>query len=87
MEAGLVQGDNLSVDGSFVKTNASDGSRIPREQLAQAPQMSQTVCQYLVELEQQNPTKVRCTSNSKCRPPTPDATYATKGGTPARLGY
>jgi hypothetical protein len=57
MEAGLVQGDNLSVDGSFVKTNASNGSRIPREQLAQAAQVGQTVCQYLVELEQQNPTK------------------------------
>ena len=32
----LVQGDNLSVDGSFVEANDSKGSRIPREQLAEA---------------------------------------------------
>jgi transposase len=36
LEAGLVQGDNLSVDGSFVEANANKGSRIPREQLAEA---------------------------------------------------
>jgi hypothetical protein len=34
VEVGLVQGDNLSVDGSFVEANASKESRIPREQLA-----------------------------------------------------
>jgi len=32
LEAGLIQGDNLSVDGSFVEANANKGSRIPREQ-------------------------------------------------------
>ena len=32
-------------------------SRIPREQLAEAAQVNQTVRQYLVELEQQNPTE------------------------------
>ena len=57
LEAGLVQGDNLSVDGSFVEANASKESRIPREQLAEAAQVNQTVRQYLVELEQQNPTE------------------------------
>jgi transposase len=57
LEAGLVQGDNLSVDGSFVEANANNGSRIPREQLAEAAQVKQTVRQYLVELEQQNPTE------------------------------
>ena len=35
LEAGLVEGDNLSVDGSFVEANANKGSRIPREQLAE----------------------------------------------------
>ena len=30
LKAGLVQGDNLSVDGSFVEANASKESRIPR---------------------------------------------------------
>ncbi len=46
LEAGLVQGDNLSVDGSFVEANASKGSRIPREQLAEAAQVNKTVRQY-----------------------------------------
>src|ERR1700726_2654693 len=36
LEAGLVQGDNLSVEGSFVEANANKESRIPREQLAEA---------------------------------------------------
>src|ERR1700740_3191529 len=33
MGAGLVQGEHLSVDGSFVEANAAKESRIPREQL------------------------------------------------------
>ena len=57
VEVGLVQGDNLSVDGSFVEANASKESRIPREQLAEAAQVNQTVRQYLGELEKQNPTE------------------------------
>ena len=57
LEAGLVQGDNLSVDGSFVEANANKGSRIPREQLAEAAQVNRTVRQYLVELEEQNPVR------------------------------
>src|ERR1700694_2638450 len=32
VEVGLVQGDNLSVDGSFIEANAAKESRIPREQ-------------------------------------------------------
>jgi hypothetical protein len=32
MDVGLVRGDNLSVDGSFVEANAAKESRIPREQ-------------------------------------------------------
>src|SRR5206468_3390681 len=38
LEVGLVQGGNLSVDGSFIEANASKESRIPREQLAEAAQ-------------------------------------------------
>ena len=38
---GLVHGDNLSVDGSSVEANAHKGSRIPREQLAEAAQVNQ----------------------------------------------
>src|SRR5271163_1613311 len=55
LEVGLVRGDKLSVDGSFVEANACKESRIPREQLIEAAQVHQTVRQYLVELEQQNP--------------------------------
>jgi hypothetical protein len=87
LEAGLVQGDNLSVDGSFVEANANKGSRIPREQLAEAAQVKQTVRQYLVELEQQNPAEEPVHEQEQVSTTDPDSTYATKGGTPARLGY
>src|SRR5512147_149241 len=33
--AGLVEGEHLSVDGSFIEANASRSSRIPREQLTE----------------------------------------------------
>jgi transposase len=87
VEVGLVQGKHLSVDGSFVEANAAKESRIPREQLAEAAQVSQTVRQYLVELEQQNPTEEPVHEQKLVSSTDPDATYATKGGTPARLGY
>jgi transposase len=87
LEVGLVQGQHLSVDGSFVEANAVKESRIPREQLAQAAQVNQTVRQYLVELEQQNPTEEPVHEQDKVSTTDPDATYATKGGIPARLGY
>src|SRR5712692_9211854 len=84
---GLVQGQHLSVDGSFVEANAAKESRIPREQLAEAAQVNHTVRQYLVELEQQNPTEEPVHQQDQVSTTDPDATYATKGGTPARLGY
>ncbi len=49
--------------------------------------MKQTVRQYLVELEQQNPTEEPLHEQKLVSTTDPDATYATKGGTPARLGY
>ena len=87
VEVGLVQGKHLSVDGSFVEANASKESRIPREQLAEAAQVNQSVRQYLVELEQQNPTEEPVHQQEQVSTTDPDSTYATKGGTPARLGY
>jgi transposase len=87
VEVGLVQGDNLSVDGSFVEANASKESRIPREQLAEAAQVNQTVRQYLGELEKQNPTEEPVQEQELVSTTDPDSTYATKGGTPARMGY
>jgi transposase len=87
VEVGLVQGKHLSVDGSFVEANAAKESRIPREQLAEAAQVNHTVRQYLVELEQQNPVDEPVHEQDQVSTTDPDSTYATKGGTPARLGY
>jgi transposase len=87
VEVGLVQGKHLSVDGSFVEANAAKESRIPREQLAEAAQVNQSVRQYLVELEQQNPTEEPVHQQDQVSTTDPDATYATKGGIPARMGY
>src|SRR5437016_1540337 len=87
LEAGLVRGDNLSVDGSFVEANASKESRIPRAQLAEAAQVKQTVRQYLVELEQQNPIAEPVHEQEQVSTTDPDSTYATKRGTPTRLRY
>src|SRR5207248_10772814 len=87
VEVGLVQGEHLSVDGSFVEAHAAKESRIPRQQLAEAAQVNQTVRQYLVELEQQNPTEEPVHQQDQVSTTDPDSTYATKGGTPARLGY
>jgi transposase len=87
VEVGLVQGKHLSVDGSFVEANAAKESRIPRQQLAEAAQVNQSVRQYLVELEQQNPTEEPVHQQDQVSTTDPDATYATKGGIPARMGY
>src|SRR5580658_447198 len=84
---GLVQGKHLSVDGSFVEANAAKKSRIPREQLAEVAQVNHTVRRYLVELEEQNPVEEPVHEQEQVSTTDPDSTYATKGGTPARLGY
>src|SRR5207245_10847291 len=49
--------------------------------------VKQTVRQYLVELEQQNPSEEPVHEQEQVSTTDPDSTYATKGGTPARLGY
>jgi len=87
VEVGLVQGKDLSVDGSFVEANAAKESRIPREQLAEAAQVHRSVRQYLKEVEQQNPVEEPVHEQDQVSTTDPDSTYATKGGTPARLGY
>src|SRR5690348_16724232 len=87
MEVGLVEGKQLSVDGSFVEANAAKQSRIPREQLAEAAQVNHTLRQYLKELEEQNPVEEPVHKQDQVSTTDPDSTYATKGGTPARLGY
>src|SRR5262245_49734368 len=87
VEVGLVRGNDLSVDGSFVEANAAKESRIPREQLAEAAQVHHSLRQYLQELEEQNPVEEPVHQQEQVSTTDPDSTYATKGGTPARLGY
>ena len=87
MEVGLVQGQHLCVDGSLIEANAAKESRIPRERLAEAAQVHQTVRQYLQEVEQQNPVEEPVHKQDQVSTTDPDSTYITKGGTPARLGY
>ncbi len=87
VEVGLVKGQHLSVDGSFVEANAAKESRIPREQLVEAAQVHQTLRQYLKEVKEQNPVEEPVHEQEQVSTTDPDSTYATKGGTPARLGY
>jgi transposase len=79
MEVGLVRGQELSVDGSFVEANAAKQSRIPREQLVEAAQVHQTLRQYLRELEEQNPVEEPAHEQDLVSTTDPDSTYATKG--------
>jgi transposase len=86
VEAGLVKGEHMSVDGSFIQANADHHSRVPREQLAEVAKVNHTVREYLVELEQENPIEPPVPQQDKVSTTDPDSTYATKGGA-ARLGY
>jgi transposase len=52
--AGLVEGEQMSVDGSFIMANASHHSRIPREQFREAAPGNYGARKYLEELEQEN---------------------------------
>ena len=83
LEAGLVEGQNLVVDGTMVGANASRQSRVPREQLREVAQVSQTVREYLAELEQVNPVY----DAEKVSTTDPDAILTTKGGGTAIMAY
>jgi transposase len=82
LSVGLVDGQNLAVDGTMVGANASPESRIGREKLKDAAQLSRTVEKYLSELEDANPV---CEANTVSTTD-PDAVWAKKTG-PARLAY
>ena len=86
VQAGLVKGEHMSVDGSFVQANADHHSRVPREQLSEIAKVNCTVREYLAELEQENPVEPPVPQQDKVSTTDPDSTFATKGG-PARLGY
>jgi transposase len=84
---GLVQGEHLSVDGSFIQADANHDSRIPREQLAEAAQVNRTVRQYLAELQEENGDGEPVHQQDKVSTTDPDATFLTTGKRPAELGY
>jgi transposase len=86
VEAGLVKGEHMSVDGSFIQANADHHSRVFPEQLPEIAKVNHTVREYLVELERENPVEPPVPQQEKVSTTDPDSTYATKGG-PARLGY
>ena len=89
LEAGLVEGRNLAVDGTLVGANASNQSRVPREKFVEVAQISQTVQEYLTELERQNPVadpEERPSAQAMVSRTDPDAAWAVKSG-PATLGY
>jgi len=83
LEAGLVEGQHLAVDGTMVGANASRQSRVPREQLKEAARVSRTVREYLAELEQVNPVS----DAEKVSTTDPDAILTTKGGGTAMMAY
>ena len=83
LAAGLAEGQNLAVDGTMVGANASRQSRVPREQLKEAAQVSRTVREYLAELEQANPVS----DPEKVSTTDPDAILTTKGGGTAMMAY
>ena len=83
LEAGLVEGKNLAVDGTLVRADASRQSRVRREQLKEAAQISRTVQEYLAELEEMNPVpEAEMVSATD-----PDAILTTKGGGTAVMAY
>jgi len=87
LEAGLVEGEHLSVDGSFIPANASRSSRVPREQLTEVAHVKGTVREYLADLEQENPIEEPAHQQDQVSTTDPDSTYSTKGDRRAELGY
>ena len=83
----LVQGEQMSVDGSFIQANADHHSRIPREQLAEAAKVNYGARKYLQELERENGDGEPVHQQDKVSTTDPDATYLTKGNRAAELGY
>src|SRR5207244_1907367 len=85
--AGLVEGEQMSVDGSFIMANASHHSRIPREQFTEAAQVNYGARKYLEELEQENGDGEPIHQQDKVSTTAPDSTYLTKGNRAAERGY
>ena len=55
LEAGLVEGKRLTVDGTVVTANASPQRGTKPEQLSEVAKVSRTVRDYLADLARENP--------------------------------
>ena len=76
--AGLVKGKHMSVDGSFIQANADHPSRVLPEQLVEVSKVNQTVREYLVELERENPVEAPVEQQDKVSTTDPDSTMRPK---------
>jgi transposase len=94
LAAGLIDGRHLIVDGTLVAADASARSRISRPPVSDPVHVSQTVEDYLTDLERDNPVEPSAGPVSAPAPamPTirsttdPDAAWAVKRG-PATFAY
>jgi len=84
---GLVQGEHLSVDGSFIQADANNSSRVPREKLTEIAQVNRNVRQYLDDLERENQFEPELPQQDKVSTTDPDAAYFSKGDRASKLGY
>jgi hypothetical protein len=87
MQSGLVRGDHLSVDGSFIQADASNRSRIPREQLSEVAHVKRNVREYLDDPERENPSEKPSHQQDKVSTTDPDAALFSKGERASTLGY
>ena len=84
--AGLVKGEHMSVDGSFIQANADHHSRVPREQLAEAAKVNHGA-RVSSGIGAGERSTAPVPQQEKVSTTDPDSTYATKGDRAAELGY
>ena len=68
LAVGLVRGDKLSVDGTFVEANASKESRIPREQLAELRRLIELCASIWLNLKRRIRWRSRHIAKTRCPP-------------------
>ncbi len=86
MAVGLVEGEHLSVDGSFHGEREPSQSYPPRT-VHRGSASELRGAQYLEELEQENAMAEPIHQQDKVSTTDPDSTYLTKGNRAAELGY
>jgi hypothetical protein len=86
VECGLVRGDHLFIDGSFIQAAASNASRSPREQLTEVAHVKRNVREYLDDLERENSAGSEPHPQDKVSTTDPDALYFSKGDRAPVLG-